>query len=63
MTTLEAAVALARRDRVLVVISTLRSNGTIQASLVHAGVIRRLPFRHSAFSVATARRVVRSEPV
>ena len=26
MTTLEAAVALARRDRVLVVISTLRSN-------------------------------------
>ena len=33
MTTLEEAAALARHDRGLVVISTLRSNGTIQASL------------------------------
>ncbi len=39
MTTLEEAAALARHDRGLVVISTLRSNGTIQASLVNAGVI------------------------
>ena len=33
MTTLEEAAALARHDRGLVVIPTLRSNGTIQASL------------------------------
>ena len=39
MTTLEEAAALARHDRGLVVISTLRANGTIQASLVNAGVI------------------------
>jgi PPOX class probable F420-dependent enzyme len=39
MTTLEEAAALALHDRGLVVISTLRSNGTIQASLVNAGVI------------------------
>ena len=32
MTTLEEAAALARHDRGLVVISTMRSNGTIQAS-------------------------------
>ena len=39
MTTLEEAAALARLDRGLVVVSTLRSNGTIQASVVNAGVI------------------------
>ena len=39
MTTLEEAAALASRDHGLVVISTLRSTGTIQASLVNAGVI------------------------
>ena len=36
MTTLEEAASLARHDRGLVVISTLRANGTIQASLVIA---------------------------
>ena len=39
MTTLEEAAALARLDGGLVVVSTLRSNGTIQASVVNAGVI------------------------
>jgi hypothetical protein len=39
VTTLEEAASLARHDRGLVVISTLRANGTIQASLVNAGVI------------------------
>lgn len=43
MTTLEEAAALARHDRGLVVISTLRSNGTIQASLESPRVCGRAP--------------------
>ena len=39
MTTLDEAVALARADRGLAVVSTLRADGTIQASLVNAGVL------------------------
>lgn len=39
MTTLEEAVALARGDSGLTVVSTLRADGTIQASLVNAGVL------------------------
>ena len=39
MTTLSDAAALARADRGLAVVSTLRSDGTIQASLVNAGVL------------------------
>lgn len=39
MTTLEDAVALARDDNGLAVVSTVRANGTVQASLVNAGII------------------------
>jgi PPOX class probable F420-dependent enzyme len=39
MTTLEEAAALGREDNGLAVISTLRADGTIQASLVNAGVL------------------------
>lgn len=39
MTTLNEAAALARDDRGLAVVSTLRADGTIQSSLVNAGVL------------------------
>ena len=39
MTTLEEAAALAAPDHGLAVISTVRADGTIQASLVNAGII------------------------
>jgi PPOX class probable F420-dependent enzyme len=39
MTTLEEATALARDENGLAVISTLRADGTIQASLVNAGAL------------------------
>ncbi len=39
MTTLADAAALARDDQGLAVVATLRSDGTIQASLVNAGVL------------------------
>ena len=39
MTTLHDAVALARGDQGLAVVSTLRVDGTIQASLVNAGIL------------------------
>ncbi|MCV7343040.1 TIGR03618 family F420-dependent PPOX class oxidoreductase [Mycolicibacterium rhodesiae] len=39
MTTLDEAVALAEADRGLAVVSTLRADGTIQASLVNAGIV------------------------
>jgi PPOX class probable F420-dependent enzyme len=39
VTTLEVAAGLARNENGLVVISTLRANGTIQSSIVNAGVI------------------------
>jgi PPOX class probable F420-dependent enzyme len=39
MTTLEDAVALARNENGLAVVSTLRADHTIQASLVNAGVL------------------------
>ena len=39
MTTLRDAVALAHVDRGLAVVSTLRADNTIQASLVNAGVL------------------------
>ena len=39
MTTLDEAVALARDDNGLTVVSTLRADTTIQASLVNAGVL------------------------
>lgn len=39
MTTLDRFAALATKERGLVVVSTLRADGTIQASLVNAGVL------------------------
>ena len=39
MTTLEDAVALARDENGLVVVSTVRADGTVQASLVNAGIV------------------------
>lgn len=39
MTTLDDAVALARDESGLVVVSTVRADGTVQASLVNAGTI------------------------
>lgn len=39
MTTLDDAVALAREDSGLAVISTVRADGTVQASLVNAGIV------------------------
>ncbi|SBS78489.1 putative F420-dependent enzyme [uncultured Mycobacterium sp.] len=39
MTTLDEAVALAHADRGLAVVSTLRADNTIQASLINAGIL------------------------
>jgi PPOX class probable F420-dependent enzyme len=39
MTTLSDVVAIARRERFLAVVSTLRADGTIQCSVVNAGVL------------------------
>ena len=39
MTTLQDAVALAEADRGLAVVSTLRADQTIQASLINAGIV------------------------
>ena len=39
MTTLQDALEIARRDQFLAVVSTLRSDGTIQSSIVNAGVL------------------------
>lgn len=39
MTTLAEAVAIGREDKYLAVVSTLRANGTIQSSLVNAGML------------------------
>ena len=57
MTTLEEAAALALHDRGLVVISTLRSNGTIQASVVNAGVIAHPATGETVLGVVTAGRI------
>src|SRR4051794_5676581 len=40
MTTLTDAAALARADRGLTVVATLRADATIQSSIVNAGVLR-----------------------
>jgi PPOX class probable F420-dependent enzyme len=57
MTTLEEAAALAGHDRGLVVISTLRANGTIQASLVNAGVIAHPASGETFLGLVTAARI------
>ena len=40
MTTLQDAAALAAKESGLAVVSTVRADGTVQASLVNAGVLR-----------------------
>jgi len=57
MTTLAEAAALASRDHGLAVISTLRSNGTIQASLVNAGVIAHPATGGNVLGLVTAGRI------
>ena len=57
MTTLEEAAGLARLDRGLVVVSTLRSNGTIQASVVNAGVIAHPVTGEPILGMVTAGRI------
>ncbi len=39
MTTLQDVVDIGRQDRFLAVVSTLRADGTIQSSLVNAGIL------------------------
>jgi PPOX class probable F420-dependent enzyme len=39
MTTLDDVMALARREQCLAVVSTVRSDGTVQSSVVNAGVL------------------------
>ena len=57
MTTLEEAAALARPERGLVVISTLRSDGTIQSSLVNAGVLPHPATGEAVLGLVTAGRI------
>jgi PPOX class probable F420-dependent enzyme len=57
MTTLEEAAALARPERGLVVISTLRSAGTIQSSLVNAGVLPHPATGETVLGLVTAGRI------
>jgi PPOX class probable F420-dependent enzyme len=57
MTTLEEAAALARPERGLVVISTLRSAGTIQSSLVNAGVLPHPTTGETVLGLVTAGRI------
>jgi PPOX class probable F420-dependent enzyme len=55
--TLEDAAALAVHDRGLVVVSTLRLNGTIQSSLVNAGVLPHPATGETVLALVTAGRV------
>ncbi len=57
MTTLEEAVALARDESGLTVVSTLRADNTIQASLVNAGVLRHPENRTPVLAFVTYGRV------
>jgi PPOX class probable F420-dependent enzyme len=57
MTTLEEAATLARPERGLVVISTLRSTGTIQSSLVNAGVLPHPVTGETVLGLVTAGRI------
>ncbi len=53
MTTLEEAAALARNERGLVIVATLRGAGTIQASLVNAGIVPHPATGESALAFVT----------
>jgi len=57
MTTLEEAVGLARDESRLTVVSTLRADNTIQASLVNAGVLRHPENRSPVLPFVTYGRV------
>ena len=57
MTTLDDAVALAAAENGLAVVSTLRADGTIQASLVNAGVLPHPGERRPALAFVTYGRV------
>jgi len=54
MMTLQDAAALARKESGLVVVSTLRSNGTIQSSLVNAGVLAHPATGETVLGLVTA---------
>lgn len=57
MTTLDEAAALARGERGLAVVSTLRADGTIQSSLVNAGVLAHPASGRAALAFVTYGRV------
>jgi hypothetical protein len=52
--TLQDAASLASHERGLVVISTLRANGTIQSSLVNAGVLAHPATGDTGLALVTA---------
>lgn len=57
MTSLDEAVALARADRGLAVVSTVRADTTIQASLVNAGIVPHPATGESVLAFVTYGRV------
>lgn len=57
MTTLHEAASLSSHEQGLVVLSTLRSNGTIQSSLVNAGVLAHPATGETILAVVAAGRV------
>lgn len=57
MTTLDEAVALAQQESGLTVVSTLRADNTIQASLVNAGVLAHPESGNSVLAFVTYGRV------
>lgn len=57
MTTLNEAAALARQERGLAVVSTLRADGTIQSSLVNAGVLEHPDTSRPVLALVTYGRV------
>ena len=57
MTSLDEAVALARADRGLAVVSTVRADNTIQASLVNAGIVPHPATGESVLAFVTYGRV------
>ena len=60
MTTLQDAATLARSEHGLAVIATLRANGTIQSSLVNAGILDHPGTGRSAVAFVTAGPVKRA---
>lgn len=60
MTTLDEAAAIGRTERGLAVVATLRANGTVQASLVNAGVLQHPVTRDPVLAFVTYGPVKRS---